>query len=723
MSDIDMLIQRIRDRNAGDQTRMAAIEALVTTADVRTVDQFLRTHGGEQWEGGWLRIRDKVIEEIVRVWEAPTIKAAIQHLATSADVESLGTILWRSRSGDVRKASIETLATIGNAAAVEHLIALVISSNEKSGDIKQAALEALIKIGNSGAVMALSKAIQKCSSGSGLGVPADAIIGALVRIGNAQAVEPIIEALHCDDQLARIAHHGLIKLGPIAVEPLVRRLLAYPTYPWIHLTPLVAIGKPSVVPLIGALQSSDTELRRQIAVALGEIDDVRAIEPLIEVFQRSRHQPKEAAGIAKVLGHFGDKGAVDSIISFLTWLPGEISANDLFRGMSADRRDLWRGKESLLAWECLNTELLTSLVDALVSIGTAEAAQAVQPIVVMLDALANYSQLPPEYRTESGTDWQECVRNAAKKILRCYYYCSSSDAVSNHLLNANPEFRKIAIEAVSPANATALMPSKPHDMQTVKCIINALSDPDYSVRAAAAQALGWLRHYSAVEPLFETLQDRDQALRNYAAQALLRISDSSAAEPLAMAVPDLEYGVRCEVVGALQKLGGTRTIPALVALMYASYASGSAQRAWKDSLERFVAGNLFKSEDHNSVLPKIVLDWIFVYSCGVVHERRHLPRSVGKAVGLEGDLLDLAHQALGPSGTEAILELCSRKDIWSSAILYRVGNKPDGTRDVHDWGQDFTEVISYSEDRLIASRELNSRGFTGIDPAIHITVG
>ncbi len=75
------------------------------------------------------------------------------------------------------------------------------------------------------------------------------------------------------------------------------------------------LGKRVVPVLIRAFQDRDPQLRRQAALALGEIKDRRAIEPLCQVLQDECTGVREAA--AQALGELGDPRAIDVLVRIL----------------------------------------------------------------------------------------------------------------------------------------------------------------------------------------------------------------------------------------------------------------------------------------------------------------------------------------------------------------------------------------------------------------------
>ncbi len=91
-----------------------------------------------------------------------------------------------------------------------------------------------------------------------------------------------------------------------------------------------------------------------------------------------------------------------------------------------------------------------------------------------------------------------------------------------------------------------------------------LEDGDWSVRRAAAEALGQIGDAAAVEPLVQALKDSDWSVRSAAAVALSNVGDPTSVDALleALAAPD-EF-IRSATVIALARIGSARAMKALV---------------------------------------------------------------------------------------------------------------------------------------------------------------
>ncbi len=104
--------------------------------------------------------------------------------------------------------------------------------------------------------------------------------------------------------------------------------------------------------------------------------------------------------------------------------------------------------------------------------------------------------------------------------------------------------------------------------RAVPALIDALNDPDGSIRYLAVGQLGRLRDARAVQPLIHCLQaDRDEIVRHWAADALGEIGDASAVRPLVDSLADQDSGLRFCAAKALGNIGDKRAFEPLLVLL------------------------------------------------------------------------------------------------------------------------------------------------------------
>jgi HEAT repeat protein len=136
-------------------------------------------------------------------------------------------------------------------------------------------------------------------------------------IGDARAVQPLIAVLN-DEKAGIRAADALVQIGKSSVEPLIVTLKS--KSPIARRNAAIALGKigdiRGVNSLIYALRDNDLIVRRNAAQALGEIRNTRAVEPLINAL--TDKVPIVRRYAASALGEIEDKRAVSALIGALT---------------------------------------------------------------------------------------------------------------------------------------------------------------------------------------------------------------------------------------------------------------------------------------------------------------------------------------------------------------------------------------------------------------------
>lgn len=109
-------------------------------------------------------------------------------------------------------------------------------------------------------------------------------------------------------------------------------------------------------------------------------------------------------------------------------------------------------------------------------------------------------------------------------------------------------------------------PSPGAETQVDQLVID-LSSQEWSIRAAAARALGKLGERAPLEPLVASLDDKNDVVRAAAAQALGPLSERAPIEPLIHALHDSSWRVRAAAALALSRMGDRVPIDELAALV------------------------------------------------------------------------------------------------------------------------------------------------------------
>jgi HEAT repeat protein/Cdc6-like AAA superfamily ATPase len=265
---------------------------------------------------------------------------------------------------------------------------------------------------------------------------------------------------------------------------------------------LGAIGRPAVPALISTLGSDHPTARRMAVLALGQMGP-SAREPLICIIQDDSSSDGKVRGAAEALGLFGDAAAVPQLMRLLRSREGRL-ADSAARALTAIGEPAVQALVDALPTRRAELELRKAIVNALVTIGE----PAINPLIRSLD------------------HHSAAVRGAAEE----------------------------ALTRIGPPAMEAL--------------IVALRTEDWDLRRRIAQILGQIGHESLAEPLVPVLKDTDPGVRARAAEILGRLRQELAVEPLVqVAQEDGDEYVRRAAIRALAELGSERAIAPLIELL------------------------------------------------------------------------------------------------------------------------------------------------------------
>jgi HEAT repeat protein len=331
-----------------------------------------------------------VIEALGALHYSPAVGALIPFLASETDEisnrtgDALGQIgapavepliaSLKDSKARVRERAAETLGRIGDARAVDPLIACLkqpspdqatadgqdMSNGDESDDqkkaradedseVRQKAAEALGKLGSPAVAPLMACLDEKDPSVRSLAATA------LGQAHDARAIAPLIAHMvelsgkdpTDEENSAGVNVHDSLRDALAALgEPVIKPLTEYLKDKNVHvqedaavildklhwLPPdlegkaaffvllqswdqLVGLGAPAVAPLLGCLKDEDYNRRQGAAQALGELGDKRAVDPLIACLQDDNAEVKKSA--TNALGQLGDKRAVTPLIDVL----------------------------------------------------------------------------------------------------------------------------------------------------------------------------------------------------------------------------------------------------------------------------------------------------------------------------------------------------------------------------------------------------------------------
>ena len=301
---------------------------------------------------------------------------------------------------------------------------------------------------------------------------------------------------------------------------------------------LSAIGAPAVEPLIAALNDKGSRVRKNAALKLGMIGDVRAFEPLVAALNDKNAEVRGFA--ARALGILNDPRAVEPLIGALQDKDDSVGVDAAF----ALGRIGEPAVEPLIAMLKHRKRFVRQ--NALMALADTGDARAVEPLIAALE------------------DKDYNVRESAVRRLMEIGEERAVEPLIAALEDKEWRVRTSVVRAlVEIAGSRGIDP-----------LIGALKDKDPSVRERAARGLGKLGDGRAIEPLIGALKDEDVCVRTYAAIALADLGDTRAVEPLIAAldislrsrkrwkgvrefpIKLIEHNLRTDAVQALKRMTG-----------------------------------------------------------------------------------------------------------------------------------------------------------------------
>ncbi|TAK34258.1 MAG: hypothetical protein EPO21_09935 [Chloroflexota bacterium] len=348
----------------------------------------------------------------------------------------------------------------------------------------------------------------------------------------------------------------------------------------------------AVEPLLAVLRDDNSDVRGSAAAALGKIGDARAVEPLVAALRSNSLNVRSKATDALVkIGSPAvepltaalrdDDSNVRWIAAETLWKIGDqLAVDPLVAALRDDDSDVrWIAAEALgkIGDQRVVEPLVAALRDGSMRVrkGAASALDALswRP---GLDASGAWYWVLKER-------WDRCVEIGSLAV----------EPLVAALRDNTPDVRKRAAKALGQIC----------DARAVEPLVTALRDGDKGVGKGAANALnalGWRpgldasgawywvlkEHWDrcveigspAVEPLGAALRDNTPDVRDRAAEALVKIG-SPAVEPLVAALRDNDWDVRSRAAKALGMIGDHRAVEPLIAALRHDRNVGAAAEA------------------------------------------------------------------------------------------------------------------------------------------------
>lgn len=323
------------------------------------------------------------------------------------------------------------------------------------------------------------------------------------------AVPFLVQMLH-DHSLAwnerpiarsEIAARALGSIGSPALEAVIPVVQAEdPRARRDAIRALTWIADPrGVSPLISALKDQDDSVRFQAAYGLGQLKDERAVGPLIEKL----NDPAPAGpAVISSLGLIGGDQATDALIGLLKidrkrtalekqWQGDPETGRRCEAAEALGQLGNSRAVEPLIA--ALNDRYHYVREHASRALGKIGDRRAVEPLIEFLNRSDSDTG---ELGTFSRDHVVTSLKNAAVDALGELGDARAVEPLTKLVNYGDEYFRRDVLEALI----------KIRDPRLTHLLIQALKDPDEFVWARAADELGNIGDYVAIEPLIEALK-------------------------------------------------------------------------------------------------------------------------------------------------------------------------------------------------------------------------
>ena len=409
---------------------------------------------------------------------------------------------------EVRCRVAETLGVIGDARAVEPIVQALKDRHEDVRKHAEIALEKMVLTHPVAVVEPLIRVLDEDTDW----VARMRVAEILGRIGDARAVDPLIRVIEDmieahrrrisaggagpplgqalrEDKDLELVQEALGRIGEPAIELLIQARKEKGSEFAIATADAVRyMGEPAIEPLVRTLKDEDRSVRSWAATRLGDIGDVRAVEPLARALRDDRGY-RVRSSAADALGRIGDVRAVEPLVRALK-----------------DDRDLFVREEAVRALDKL-------------SWSPADDTEKAHYLFAML-----FMRAGQEYYDRHGfiaqTDIDGIValeRHAAEPLIQ------SLDMEQRVVVRTRRSLKGTDTIQWSTVQSMALSVLLQIGEPAVEPLIQALKDSNSTIRSKAAYALGEIRDARAAEPLVQALEDEDEEVRKAAREALKRI--------------------------------------------------------------------------------------------------------------------------------------------------------------------------------------------------------
>ncbi|MFA5255571.1 MAG: HEAT repeat domain-containing protein [Candidatus Omnitrophota bacterium] len=460
-------------------------------------------------------VRKAAKEAIEKIEKAQKKGAAIQPLQNPAGETSAAT------------------PTAPQAETQKSINTLLKELEDKSWDIRYRAATDLGKTKNKIAIQPLIEAVQDESNHV-----REAAMEGLVKMGQ-PAVMPIIEAMK--ERGLRFYADILIKIGQPSVQPLIAELKgngsrifkAYCAYA------LGKIGdKQAVQPLLEALKNVSSEIRADAASALGEIGDKQAVQHLFEALKDGSRDVRKYAAIA--LSKLGHREVAQQLIEALKdkdWHVRESAADTLNQIGWAPQTE----KEKITFWIAYNemsklVKLGKPAIPSLIEVLRDDHYYVRKSAAETLDALRWVPQTEEEkaYYLVAKKDWtavakigQPAIPSLVNALKDNEYdiYWNAGKVLDQIGWKPQAEEENIYYLIAKDDRSALVRIGKPAVLAVERLLWrdfgNRYGHDQYNnIRRAAVEVLGEIGESQSIEPIKHRLYDSDWSVRAAAVEAL-----------------------------------------------------------------------------------------------------------------------------------------------------------------------------------------------------------
>jgi len=373
----------------------------------------------------------------------------------------------------------------------------------------------------------------------------------LTKFGGEQTVDAFIVSIQSDDILREFSVNQIVKLGEIAVEP-----------------------------LIALLDSSDSNIKISAMHALKKIGDIRAIEPLIACFKDSNE--KETINLVNAFEGYPQHARVPLLAALksddynirkgaskalwrIKWRPENEKERITFLIAAQKFKELKEiGKPTIKPITALlsdgSVKIRKNAADTLVKIGWKPSTQ-IEKINYYL-AARKWSKLvkigKPAVKhliAALGDETLEVRENSAISLGRIGDP-RGIDPLYRMLNDKHSYLRKTSVEALTNIGGD----------RVVEMVISCLYDENFEVRVSAAGCLGRLKDVRAIDPLLASLKDESEQVQ-IATIAALKKMGYLAFENLEVSVGHRDWFIRKTSVELLSHLKGSKVTKLIIDAM------------------------------------------------------------------------------------------------------------------------------------------------------------